>query len=887
MPEYLHPGVFVEEVSSGVRPIEGVGTSTAAFIGVTAKGIPNKARFITSWSEFVRHFGSFIPHGYLPYAVSHFFTNGGRRCYIVRVLNEPSAGTAAVELPDRETDQAPQATLTVRAKGAGAWGNDLVVRVEDDRADPTGAFRLVVYHEGRPVEFHEALSMDPASHDYVESVVNDASEYIEVADRRVYAAATRAKLTSDNALDPTPALNGETLVLETPDGVGHEVSFTADPSREDLVTRLNAEWGPLNVAVSLDDGDRLVIEHNAAGYENYFRISGTGVGAPASGEPVRFALDASGAAFARGSGPAAPGVLKSDVAAPTYTITDGDALTLTVNIDGGTAIATITHPFDAADNGGSEEWAPSAVANALQQRFRDQHDGILEATTEGSRVVVRSANRGRHDSEVVASGAANAALGFAPADRIGATASGLGLSEPAFLESAEGPFALEKDSNLFIVVNNDENAAELEGGKRIRVRFTDATIANFQQVTPEEVRDTIDAATSEDATVDASDHVEASVVDGRVFVHQKRRGNHFSIRVEDGVGRPNIALKFQAQRQRGRVQGDPTSPYYRPGLNLVAGVNEPFPLTAGSDGSPVSDFDHVGTADKKNGLHALDDVDDVNFIAIPGNASPNVIGEALGYCAIRKDCFFIADAPGKRLPETPLTEPPMVQDFVRNGLPVKSSYGALYYPWLEIADPIGAGRNPRRFVPPSGAIAGIFARIDTARGVWKAPAGTEAGVIGAIGLEYSVTDAEQDVLHPFGVNCIRRFAASGMVVWGARTLATQSDPEWRYVPVRRYALYLEESILEGTQWAVHEPNDPTLWDSLRSNIEDFLMGEFRRGALAGATPEQAFDVKCDVDLNPPSEVNAGRVNMEVKFAPLKPAEFVIIRISQKIQRPEG
>jgi phage tail sheath protein FI len=264
-----------------------------------------------------------------------------------------------------------------------------------------------------------------------------------------------------------------------------------------------------------------------------------------------------------------------------------------------------------------------------------------------------------------------------------------------------------------------------------------------------------------------------------------------------------------------------------------------------------------------------------------------VIGDAAGYCSTRQDCFFIGDSPGKRDKTTPVTDPAHAQDFLRNKIKNKTSYGALYYPWLEIPDPVGAGKNPRRFVPPSGFVAGLYARIDNTRGVWKAPAGTEANLIGPIGLEYSVTDAEQDILNPIGVNCVREFPASGIVVWGARTLATQSDPEYRYIPVRRYTLYLRQSIYLGTQWAVFEPNDAPLWAALKANIDDFLMGEFRKGALAGATPDEAFDVKCDADLNPPSEVNAGRVNMEVRFAPLKPAEFVIIRISQKTQLPQG
>jgi phage tail sheath protein FI len=323
----------------------------------------------------------------------------------------------------------------------------------------------------------------------------------------------------------------------------------------------------------------------------------------------------------------------------------------------------------------------------------------------------------------------------------------------------------------------------------------------------------------------------------------------------------------------------------QPSPRFVAGVNVPWSLTGGDDGAAVSGSDLIGSSALKTGLHAFDDVTDVNFIAIPGASDPSVVSQAVGYCTIRHDCIFIADPPGKATKDTPTEDPPKVLDFVSNHITVKTSYGALYYPWMQVPDDVGAGKNPTRYVPPSGFIAGLYARIDNTRGVWKAPAGTEASIIDPISLEYSVTDSEQDILNPVGVNCIRQFAASGIVVWGARTLGTQSDPEWRYVPVRRYAIYLEQSIYNGTQWAVFEPNDERLWASLKANIDDFMMGEFRSGALAGTTPKLAFNVKCDADLNPPSEVNAGRVNMEVRFAPLKPAEFVIIRISQLVQRP--
>jgi hypothetical protein len=408
-----------------------------------------------------------------------------------------------------------------------------------------------------------------------------------------------------------------------------------------------------------------------------------------------------------------------------------------------------------------------------------------------------------------------------------------------------------------------------------------ANIANLAQATAAEIAAAINTAST--AALGANI---ATVVTNRVVITQPRKGNYYTLQVADGLKSPNIRLKFDTSLRAGYAEGDEASPFLRPGSNIDGlGVVQPWQLQGGDDGPPVGDTDYIGNADLKTGLHALDDVTDVNFVAIPGIASPGVVSQAVGYCSIRRDCVFIADSPGKTTKDTPITDPSHVADFLSNKITTKTSYGAFYYPWMLVSDAVGAGKNPTRFVPPSGFVAGMYARIDNTRGVWKAPAGTEANVIGPLDLEYSVTDSEQDILNPIGVNCIRHFPASGLIIWGARTMGTLSDPEWRYIPVRRYAIYLEQSIYRGTQWAVFEPNDQRLWAALTANISDFMMGEFRQGALAGTTPQQAFAVKCDADLNPDSEVNAGRVNMEVKFAPLKPAEFVIIRISQKVQTP--
>lgn len=304
---------------------------------------------------------------------------------------------------------------------------------------------------------------------------------------------------------------------------------------------------------------------------------------------------------------------------------------------------------------------------------------------------------------------------------------------------------------------------------------------------------------------------------------------------------------------------------YHVGDAAVAG--NVISATLGSDGVTPQEIDY------QNGFALLDVRRDVNIVAVPGIGSKTMVDFGGNYCRNRQDCFFVGDmGPADDTKEEG-------QAFV-TGLTVKSSYAAVYFPWLKAIDPTGVSPEPI-LLPPSGYVAGMYARIDAKRGVWKAPAGTEANIGGAVGLTKEITDAEQDTLNPIGVNVIRVFPASGIVIWGARTVATQADPEYRYVPVRRTAIFIEQSIYNGIQWAVFEPNDEDLWASLRLNIGAFMMTLFRAGAFQGATPSQAFFVKADSQTTTQADIDAGVVNVMVGFAPLKPAEFVVIKISQK------
>jgi phage tail sheath protein FI len=311
-------------------------------------------------------------------------------------------------------------------------------------------------------------------------------------------------------------------------------------------------------------------------------------------------------------------------------------------------------------------------------------------------------------------------------------------------------------------------------------------------------------------------------------------------------------------------------------------VPEPQTVTIASSASrapaTLSADEYVGDADQRTGFGGLEAVDEITMVAVPDLMSAYEQGTLdleslvavqqglISHCEMMGDRIAILDPP-------PGMSPQQIREWRQQTAGFDSRYAALYYPWIKVFDP-SAGRHS--FVPPSGHIAGLWARNDDTRGVHKAPANEV--VRGAVSLQTQLTKGENDLLNPIGVNCIRAFPGRGIRVWGARTLS--SDPAWRYLNVRRLFNYLEESILGGTQWVVFEPNDDALWARVRRTISAFLVNEWRKGALFGLTPDEAFYVKCDRETNPPESIDAGQVICEVGIAPVKPAEFVVFRLAQ-------
>jgi hypothetical protein len=299
-------------------------------------------------------------------------------------------------------------------------------------------------------------------------------------------------------------------------------------------------------------------------------------------------------------------------------------------------------------------------------------------------------------------------------------------------------------------------------------------------------------------------------------------------------------------------------------------------LTGGNDGYEApTPSDYIGVEDPvtgaKNGLRRFEDMDDISIVAAPGstfnlNNNSNAV-------AIMGALITHAETMRYRIAVLDCCNQQTLNDVRDLRAQVDSSYAALYYPWIRIYDPITQG--PLN-IPPSGAVCGIYARNDTNRAVYKAPANEVVNL--AIGFEVLLNKAQQDVLNPDGVNCFRYFPDRGYLLWGARTVS--SDPEWVYVNVRRYFAYLEHSLDKGTQWAVFEPNGPKLWDNVRRSVSEFLLNEWQSGALQGDKAEQAFFVRCDRTTMTQQDLDSGRLVCLIGVAPLYPAEFVIFRIGQ-------
>jgi uncharacterized protein len=314
-------------------------------------------------------------------------------------------------------------------------------------------------------------------------------------------------------------------------------------------------------------------------------------------------------------------------------------------------------------------------------------------------------------------------------------------------------------------------------------------------------------------------------------------------------------------------------------------LNGATSTTTGADGAtllPDTAAFETQLTGTTTGYSLLANVTIFNILCVPGETSAGIVADLQEFCATNR-AFLIVDSAQTAVVGTGASGLSSTGPADSTGATLANAYAsnsAFYFPWVIAPDP-QVGFRPALF-PPSGFVAGIYASTDASRGVWKAPAGIDASLTGALGLQYNLNDAQNGSLNTLGINCLRQFQTYGNVVWGARTIAGSdaAGSQWQYIPIRRLARFLEDSLYTGTQWVVFEPNDEPLWGQIRLNVGSFLQGLFLQGAFQGTTPQQAYFVKCDSENNPQSSIDQGIVNILVGFAPLYPAEFVVIQIQQ-------
>ncbi len=765
MPSTLsYPGVYIEEIPSGVRTISGVATSVTAFVGYTAKGVVDKPVRIFNYGDYEREFGGLHRDSDVSYAVQQFFMNGGADAYVVRLA--AGAAPASVDL------FAANGVVALRlfASSAGTWGNSLRATVDYDSANPYGSFNLTVRRVtltgGKEVadeqEEFRNLSMNPRSANYVVGVVNAGSRLVRVE---------RPALGLDDAADRGFSLGRNDLTGVSLDATHSTVTGVLNGSEPfELVVQsfgagAAAIMGHLNSAIlakSLDD--RLEAVRTKA--------DGTGSGNHIMLRSKHKATDASTVAEF------------SSVVVTPAPANDASALLGLGQANGGRERegAAVRRPMPTGTTSGDHTLTAAAVGGDLDVTITDQRPAPL------------------------------------------------------------GPAALMQQETVTVapaVMPGPDLAAALQAA--IRAKANPAA----QAVIVEWVANSLRVRLPED-----------------VYPHA----------VITIAGAAVATFKLPAAGPQTNVQAY--------GLGVAVNIGAQVNAVRGADGLPPSATEYLGSEANKTGIHALRGVDLFNILCLPG--TPRLLGTqgvvvqaAIALCE-QERAFLIIDPPGD---STLTTVEPWAAGLT------KSRNCAVYFPWIQAADPLDNFRL--RSMPPSGAIAGVFARTDAQRGVWKAPAGTEAVLNGTQGLSVSLTDMETGTLNPKGVNVLRSFPVYGRVVWGARTRAgaDENTDEYKYVPIRRLALYIEETLFRNTQWVVFEPNDEPLWAQIRLNVGAFMNGLFRQGAFQGGSPRDAYLVKCDAETTTQYDIDRGIVNLLVAFAPLKPAEFVVIRIQQKAQIP--
>ena len=1076
MPEYLAPGVYVEEIDTGTKPIEGVSTSTAGMLGVTERGPVNVPILITSYGEYTRWFGERLnildfsqgpddPHCYVPQGVEGFFLNGGKRVYVVRVLDTEAAARAAFDLHDRGTSLSAETVLLLPAReGDGTAGSPIYVLNDAGLGFGSPPTRIRI-GSGSEAEYrtlgaapgaatHVALNF-PLSHGYdAGASVDDIKRVATAGPFPLSEPANAGAATIVATVTAITDINVNDL-LEIGDSFNGELRFARQVTGIDathvLVALDSALVLPYAIATNVT-----VLDPAPAGpgeqVENGTLDSAVRTGDTVillSSAPSNFSdrtelviLDRSNPdpslRQARRIGrlsrlPLMAGTYRSHPASALVqgvTLTDDDPAgtrLLDANASAGTNIIRLNNrvglsigdvlrigsapdqefasvvalpnpsPGGAPPNAGNVVLRePLASAKLTGTEANRQQDPVLDTTLPSTTLVLNAGARSRQ--LVVTDGGDSAAVHFlnqgivrvssgdesafyvlgGDADFVDAAPitlneplnqvhpAGAAIAERAVLLTVQALDAGAWGNRLRISVEDEGSGlvartplAFVGGATQIRLASAAGVelgtiLELFNPVTNAIEGDllkvsNIDRATGNItlqngglsaaqlnaiATLPPGEHMIVRSREFRLSVYLLRQPDPATptrnTTILDSEVYRNLSLDHRHSRYVHNVigttfsstpgttlddDGEPLRLYDRRSegesryvrvRDAAQSLTEPdrttalesarlgpealvdvlpdgrqraarHPLEGGNDSiGTLSDAMYVGddseTPEERTGLHSLRNIEDISIVACPGRTSPEVLNALIVHCELMRYRFAVLD--GSRPPHDTLA------DVQSQRQQFDTKYAALYHPWLLVPDPFPANlaRIADYPLPPSGHVVGIYARTDIERGVHKAPANEV--VRGITGLQRTLNKGEQDILNPFpvNINVIRDFRTNnrGIRVFGGRVIT--SDPDWKYVNVRRLLIFIEASIDRGLQWVVFEPNAEPLWARVRRSISNFLTVVWRDGGLEGTKVEEAYFVKCDRTTMTQTDIDNGRLIVLVGVAPVKPAEFVIIRI---------
>lgn len=926
MAEYLSPAVYVEIKSSGIKPIEGVGTSTAGFVGHTVKGPIGQAIPIQNHAEFVKHFGGITDHGRLYFGVKAFFDEGGSNCYVVRAVHyeapspgAPAVATAVSSFSQFDGDNAIRNGLAAsrieHASGVagirfdGSEGDAIFSLRYDDATDTLTMRRGDGTEQSRTVATPAAGTTEAITFtDFGATVIVNQNLSADITLDPNSSSITGtgviddASITVTDAVGDVTAIRATTLTFDNLAGPG-PITVSAGSANEFTGSFDGTATGVKEVTLADGNGDSLTLSFNITtafdGAETAASISLAELANLVVSMPTKFRVEG-----------LSPGSWGDDIGVKITPLANG-RFDLDVEYLGDVVQQHNNLTMDKDDDDYVENRINHAAQDLIRVLDTVPMDSVLPTVLRQPHAMLNNDHSVRNglvtsnielDSGIVhirfddSSADAVYTLRYNDTTTVMTLRRGDGAEQPVTIATpAAGTISTAVfDTFGATVIVNENLAAEiaLVGNsssitgtgviENASISVTNAvgdisTIrsASFgfsSLTTPEAITIT---ATGTSVNGDAIEFVglfdgtsigvkEALLLDGN--------GNSLTLSF-------NVTTAFDGAETAASIT-------YGDLANLV--ISTPYQtvlLSGGEDGlvnpsnpaeSVMIDADYIGEASIGNGLRAFDKVEDVNLVAVPEGVGRDVHVAGMAYCERRGDCFYIAASQQEIATANDVIDYKNAQGIYSSGNAVSSKFGAFYTPWIYVFDPRTAGRIA---IPPSAAVAGRYANIDGARGVHKVAAGIADGRLrSALGVTMQLTHTDQEKLNPKGINVIRVFKGVGNVIWGARTVT--SDPEWRYLNVVRLFLYLKGTIENGTGWVVFEPNDRFLWNSIIRNITAFLKIQWLNGALVGATEEEAFYVKCDGETNPQESRDLGRVITEIGVAPSKPAEFVVFRISQ-------